>query len=327
MKMAYILEKAVEKFLSPQIPQWGPYEEVLDPPFIPQDGNCVLGVGGGLERHDMLYVGEGCNRIFLVKGGKVVWHYDTGAGWELDDIWMLSNGNILFTHMYWAAEISPQKEQKWYLKAPEGTEIHSIQPIGQDRLALLLNAEPAPRLQYYDKKSGELLSDRVLPYWGETGVHPQSRRFRITAEGHVLVCYLTGGRVVEFDSNLREMWSVKVVKPWAAIRLKNGNTLVSDESDDSVKEFTPKGELVWELTQDDLGTYSISGLQSCVRLENGNTILCARGNGGETSQLVEVTAEKEVVWVLRDWMHLGPATSVQILRDGGVPENPGECQR
>jgi hypothetical protein len=62
-------------------------------------------------------------------------------------------------------------------------------------------------------------------------------------------------------------------------------------------------------------------------LENGNTILCSRGDAGEAPQLVEVTPEKEVVWCLMDWKNLGPSTAVQILSEHGVSEIPGDCER
>ena len=97
--MSYILENAVNKFLDPAIPAWGEFEEELDPPMRPQGDGCDPALpGNGLAEHDMLYIGEGLNRIFLVKGGKVVWKYDTGRGNELDDIWLLTNGNIVFSH-------------------------------------------------------------------------------------------------------------------------------------------------------------------------------------------------------------------------------------
>ena len=51
------------------------------------------------------------------------------------------------------------------------------------------------------------------------------------------------------------------------------------------------------------------------------------GNRGTTPQLIEVTPDKEVVWVLNDWRELGPSTAVQILDDPGDPEIPGECER
>jgi hypothetical protein len=41
-------------------------------------------------------------------------------------------------------------------------------------------------------------------------------------------------------------------------------------------------------------------------------------------QLVEVTPDKKVVWVLQDWANLGQATGVQILDEPGIPENPGD---
>jgi hypothetical protein len=43
-------------------------------------------------------------------------------------------------------------------------------------------------------------------------------------------------------------------------------------------------------------------------------------------QLVEVTPDKKVVWALRDWTILGPASSTQLLDEPGVAENR-ELQR
>ena len=35
--------------------------------------------GNGLAQHPMLYVGENCNKMFLVNDGKVIWTYSTGT--------------------------------------------------------------------------------------------------------------------------------------------------------------------------------------------------------------------------------------------------------
>ena len=61
----------------------------------------------------MLYIGEDYNKMFLVNDGKVIWTYPTGKGNEYDDVWMLSNGNILFTRMQYVAEITPDKKVVW----------------------------------------------------------------------------------------------------------------------------------------------------------------------------------------------------------------------
>jgi hypothetical protein len=66
--------------------------------------------------------------------------------------------------------------------------------------------------------------------------------------------------------------------------------------------------------------------QTCTRLANGNTIFCSRGTKDKSPQLVEVTPDKKVVWVLWDWADLGPATAVQVLDEPGLPETPGESE-
>ena len=133
---------------------------------------------------------------------------------------------------------------------------------------------------------------------------------------------------MEFDKDFNEIWSYPIRSPWAALRLKNGNTLITDEHDSLTREVNPKGETVWEFKSTDLPeAYRFaSAPQSCTRLANGNTIFCSRGGGGKGPQLVEVTPDKKVVWVLQDWKDLGDATAVQILDDPGIPEIPGESE-
>src|ERR1700733_9706667 len=69
--------------------------------------------GNALAQPPMLYVGENYTKMYLVNNGKVLWTYQTGKGYEYDDVWMLSNGNILFTRMQYIAEITPDKKVVW----------------------------------------------------------------------------------------------------------------------------------------------------------------------------------------------------------------------
>src|ERR1039458_9011721 len=106
--------------------------------------------GNGMAQHPMLYIGEGYNKMFLVDHGKILWTYSTGAGWEYDDVWMLSNGNILFTRMQYIAEVTPEKKVVWRYDAPAGTKIHACQPIGKDKVLFIVNGLP-PRLMVVNK--------------------------------------------------------------------------------------------------------------------------------------------------------------------------------
>ena len=315
-------------FTATNVPAVGPEELPGDPPrwIVSTKETDPNLPGKGLAQHPMLYIGEGCNTVFLLNGGKVIWTYSTGKGWEYDDIWLMSNGNILFSRMGWAAEVTPQKKTVWRMDAPKGTEIHTVQPLGLDKVLLMQNGTP-PRLIIVNKKTGAVEVEHAMPDGGK-GVHAQFRRLRMTAKGTYLVPFLQMHKVVEYDKDFKEVWAYAIKTPWAAIRLHNGNTLITDEGDKLTREVNPKGETVWEIRLSELPPEArLADSQSCVRLANGNTILCSRGDGGKRPQLVEVTPDKKVVWVLNDWKNLGPATAVQILDDPGIPERPGDLQR
>ena len=141
-------------------------------------------------------------------------------------------------------------------------------------------------------------------------------------------------KVVEFDLDGKEIWSVNAASAWSAIRLHNGNTLISGDGQGYTREVNPKGETVWEFTRAD-APFTIGNTQTANRLANGNTVICnwiAGNNKTEewagTVQVFEVSPDKKIVWALSSWENpdLGPATYIQLLDEPGNPEN-GELQR
>jgi len=307
--MATPLMAKLSRFTAADVPTLAPTETEVAP--LKWDQPIPPGLpGNGMAQHPMLYIGEGYNKILLVEKGKITWTYSTGSGWEYDDVWMLSNGNVLFTRMQYIAEVTPNKQVVWRYDAPKGTEIHTCQPIGLDKVLFVLNGL-APKLMVVNIKTNAV----------------EVRRVRYTAQGTYLVSFLEMDRVVEYDKHFKEIWAYDIKSPWAALRLRNGNTLITDEKDILTREVNPKKETVWELKPDDLPeAYRFINTQSATRLANGNTIICSRGGDGKGPQLVEVTPGKKVVWVLKDWANFGPATAVQVLDDPGIPEKPGQSQ-
>ncbi len=320
------LMKVLPRFGSASVPAMSP-QEVEAPNFHPGAPQPQGLPGKGMAQHPMLYLGEGYNKMLVVNHGKIVWTYSTGPGNEYDDAWMLSNGNILFTRMQYIAEITPEKKVVWRYDAAPGTEIHACQPIGTDKVLFVVNGLP-PMLMVINIKTRAVEVQHVLPAISETdrsSVHAQFRRVRYTAQGTYLLPFLEMNRVVEYDKNFNEIWTYDIPKPWAAIRLKNGDTLITDEQDVLTREVNPKKETVWEVSKADIPEqYWYGNSQSVTRLVNGNTIICSRGGGNHGPQLVEITPEKKVVWVLQDWQHFGPATAVQVLDEPGIPEHPGD---
>jgi hypothetical protein len=325
------------RFAAPAVPAFGP-AEIESPTGKWTNAATPAGLpGNGLAQHPMLYVGENYTKIFLVHDGKVIWTYQTGPGYELDDVWMLSNGNILFTRMQYVAEITPDKKVVWRydcnnISGTQHTEVHTCQPIGLDRVMFVVNGLP-PRLLIVNTKTGAVEVNHEVPSadgqpFNPGNIHGQFRRARYTPQGTYLLSYLNSGNVVEYGKDFGRIWSYSIRSPWAAIRLKNGNSLITDERDSLTREVNPKGETVWEFKNTDLpeAFQFVQAPQSCTRLANGNTIFTSRGGGGKGPQLVEVAPDKKVAWVLQDWKDLGDATAVQILDDPGLPEIPGESQ-
>lgn len=325
----------LDHFSAADVPAQGPGEAAPLPRSWPAPASLPAGPGSGLAQHPMLYVGEGYNTIFVVNHGKVVWTYSNGPRGEIDDAWMLTNGNILFAGLFDVKEVTPQKVVVWHYDPPTGNEVHTCQPIGLDKVLLVQNGLP-PKVTIINKKTGAVEFQHDLPAESLTDartVHSQFRRFRMTAAGTYLSPFLRMNKVIEYDKDFNPIWTYEVPTPWDAVRLHNGNTLVVDERDRQVREVSPKGELVWQFGQADLpSTIHFNNIQTAERLANGDTVIFSSTGGTRPAgfpgiiQLVEVTPDKKVVWVLQDWKDLGPATTAQFLDQPGVPERPGDVQ-
>jgi len=293
--------------------------------------------GKGMAQHPFLYCGEWQQRgkseqiMYLVRDGKVVWTYSIPGNEEYGDCTRLSNGNIIFSRRLSASEITPDKKIVWHYDAPPKTEIHTSQPVGIDRVLIMQNGNPAKAL-LINKKTGKVERELTLLTRRPENVHGQFRHIRMTKAGTFLVAHLDLGKVVEYDKKGKEIWSVPAPSAWAAVRLKNGNTLISGNQHGYVREVNKKGETVWEINKNDLPGITLYTVQEVSRLKNGNTLINnwsgsrPLADWPDVVQLLEVTPDKKVVWALRDWRILGPASSTQLLDEPGVPEK-GDQQR
>ncbi len=302
--------------------------------------------GRGLAQHPFLYAGEWDHRhaeqtLFVVREGRVAWTYTVplkgprGTIQEFSDATMRSDGNVVFAYMGGAMLVSPAKEVLWRYDAPEGFEVHVAQPLGTERVMIVQNGNPAT-MRVYNVVSGALEREVRLPTGDPARPHGHFRRARMTRAGTVLAAHMDNNKVAEYDMDGREVWALAVLSPWGAIRLANGNTLVTSNRG-FVREYDPRGQVVWEFGPADAPQLRLFGPQEACRLANGNTVISFWCPGvlkdpqdwPGSIQVLEVTPAKEVVWALSSWAapaDLGPATCIQLLDEPGVPEH-GEQQR
>ena len=223
--------------------------------------------GKGLAQHDFVYSGESHDRkIFIVRGGKVVWSYNDPAGkGEISDMVMLSNGNILFAHQFGLTEIAPDKSVVWNYVPPGNHEVHTAVPIGNDRVLYIENGDPNAVLRVVNIRSGAIEREFALQVNQPVSVHGQFRHARLTARGTVLVAHHDLNMVNEYDANGKVVWSFPASNPWSADPLANGNVLITDHL--GVREVTRHGDTVWSWTPADSPEYKFAGLQEARRTE------------------------------------------------------------
>ncbi len=293
--------------------------------------------------HPFLYVGEWQNATFanqsmyIVKGGKIDWSYTMPANGELGDATLCSNGNIVFSRLKGVSVITPDKRVIWNFDAPAGTEIHAAKPLGLDRILYVQNGVP-PYVKIVNMKTGLIEKQIALPAGKPNTPHLQFRRVSLTKQGTILAAHSDWSKVAEYDTATgKEIWSAAVPNIWTAVRLKNGNTLVTgkDAGSGFVRELDKQSKIVWELVQKDVPNYKLYLTQEASRLENGNTVVCNfvgfsnLPDNSKTFQVLEVTPDKRVIWAMKAWkdpFNLGPASAIQLLDEPGIPEN-GDLQR
>jgi len=239
------------------------------------------------------------------------------------DGYVLPDGTMLIC---WADEVRGYDKNKnvvftYSRSAPEmelGTAVRL-----ENGNTLITESGKNPRLVEVDRDGNVKVS---VPLQPETdNAHMQTRMARKLPNGNYLVPHLLAfavkeyspdGKVVnvfktdtpEFGGRESENW------PFTAIRLANGNTLVSLTHGNKVVEFNKAGKVVWQVTNQDLKEPLFADPCGIQRLPNGNTVIASYG-AQKGVRIFEITKKKEIVWRYEVY----GAHELQILTTNGVP--------
>jgi len=181
-----------------------------------------------------------------------------------------------------------------------------------------------PRIIEVDK-SGKLLRQVKLQV-ANPRPHTDTRLVRKLANDNYLVCHESLGVVREYHPSGKIVWEYRVPlfgkkrRPghgpeafgnsvFAAVRLENGNTLISTGNGHSVLEVTPKKQIVWSLKQNELPGITLAWVTTLQVLPGGNIVIGNCHAGPDQPQIIEITRDKKVVWTFHDFENFGNATS------------------
>ena len=277
-----------------------------------------------LAKHDFFYAGQSKQRrMFIVKNGQVTWVYqDQLKRGEISDAILMSDGHILVAHQYGVAEIAQDGSTIWQYAAPEGTEIHTIQPIGKKHVVFVQNGKPAKTV-VMEIPTCRIVREFQLPISEKGSVHGQFRNARLSSRGTLLIANMALGCIHEFTCDGKEVDRWDGFLPWSVQEMpKTGNLLITGRKG-KIQEINRQGETVWELNTTD---YGVTQPQKTIRLSNGNHLINNWYNEWNKEpmdtlhapvQAIEIDKDGKLVWQLRAWKNpdLGPSTTIQLLNE------------
>ncbi len=280
-------------------------------------------------KHSVLIAAKG--RVAIVnEKGEIEW--ETPTRFDGHDLAMLPDGNILMSvgpatiiemnrdkKIVWKYEAKPKKDYKG------NVEVHAFQRL-EDGTTMV--AETGNKRIVEVDKSGKIVREVPLTI-GKPEPHRDTRMVRKLDNGHYLVCQEGDGKVCEYDAKGKVVWSYTLDldgrprtgghdghgnEVYGAIRLKNGNTLIATGNGNRVIEVNAIGEVVWSIKQDELPGIKLYWVTTLQLLPNGNLIVGNCHAGQDNPQLFEVTRDKKVVWMFKDFKTAGNDMAVaQVL--------------
>nr|WP_299381619.1 aryl-sulfate sulfotransferase [Allomuricauda sp.] len=270
-------------------------------------------------RHSLFIAGPQFTGI-IDEEGKVVWDAQRRGA---RDGYVLKNGNVL---VCWANVVREYDKNKRiifsYERSEKKMELGTAVRLRNGN-TLITESGTKPRIVEVNKKGKVVRSTPLQP---ETdNVHMQTRMARKLKNGNYLVPHLLAFAVKEYqpDGSIVKTFSTDFEAfggrgsktwPFTAIRMKNGNTLVTLTQGNRVVELDSEGNIVWEIDNSLYDSNPLVDPCGAQRLPNGNTVITSYG-AKEGIKIFEVDPDKNIVWTFNDYR----AHHFQILTTNGKP--------
>lgn len=271
-------------------------------------------------RHRFIAADSSKGRIALIdETGATAWEHRIGP---LHDLQWLPDDRLLF-QISWTRLVevdlnSGKTVWEYEARSSDGpVEVHAFQRLENGRTMI---AESGPARIIEVDPQGTVLTqidmrvDRPHP-------HHDTRLVRKTGRNY-LVCHENDGAVREYDAQGDVVWDYRVplfdrdrrpghgVDAWgnqcfAALRLPDGNTLITTGNGHGLIEVTPEGEVAWRLEQHDLPGIELAWVTTVQVLHNGHYVIGNCHAGPDNPQIIELNRDKEVLWTFRDFERFG----------------------
>ena len=220
--------------------------------------------------------------VFVMENNQMVWKHKAP---DSNDLWILPNGNILFTTGHGVLEMTRQNDT----------------------------------IFHYESKSPVFACQEtcILPKGVKDGGFAFMRNARRLDNGHFLVAHYGDQCVKEYDANGKVVWKLDVPGgPHSLTRLPNGHTLIAVADKDQnprLIEVTPEGKTIWEISNADIPGKPLKFLGGFQYFSDGRFLITnwtGHVNPKEKVHLLLVDRQKNVLYSLENTPELQTMSSV-----------------
>ena len=248
--------------------------------------------------------------VFIMENDQIVWKHKAP---DCNDLWILPNGNLLFTTGHGVLEMNRQNDTIFHYES--ASPIFACQRlkngntfVGECSSGRMLEISP----------KGKIVKEAcILPKGVKDGGFAFMRNARRLDNGHFLVAHYGTECVKEYDANGKEVWNLKVPGgPHSLTRLPNGNTLIAVADKDNnprLIEVTKEGKTIWGISNEDIPGKPLKFLGGFQYFSDGRVLLTnwvGHVNPDQRTHMLLVDRQKNVLYSLKNHKDLQTMSSV-----------------
>ncbi len=277
--------------------------------------------------HSFIAFGRNTYRMEEDGNKSWTWPHPTRDGYQLADgtiVLTLSKGKKYRGGA--VVQISPDGQESLIWKGTQ-SEVNAAHPTASGTFVITESGDK-PRLLEVDG-DGKVLIEFPLQCQ-KTNHHLQTRMARKLADGTYLAPHLLDFAVKNYDDGGDVLSSIDTTVagdpqrkihawPFTAIRHGDSQTLVCCTNGNRVVDYDADGQVLWQLTNDDLPGPWLQDPCGGQVLPNGNVVVACYAGGKKdphAPKLLEVNRDKKVIWTHSDGQAIG-IHHFQILTTNG----------
>ena len=251
--------------------------------------------------------------VFVMENNRIVWQHEAP---ESNDIWVLPNGNLLFSVGKGVLEMTRQNDTVFYYASE--SPIFACQRLANGNT--FIGECNAGRLLEVSPEGTVVKEVSILPEGVTDGTFAFMRNARRLDNGNYLVAHYGSETVKEYDSDGKVVWQAAVPGgPHSVIRLPDGHTLVAvaDKTQNPrIVELDGDGKTVWELSNRDIAGEPLKFLGGMQYFPDGRLLFTnwvGHVNPEKRSHLFLVDKKKNVLYTLKDYPGIQTMSSVYSM--------------